>query len=279
MTGFANTWDIARFVELTDDGSTPNAHKLAQTLQRLESWANNNSDGWAHWPAPSRAAGAIIARLEDFETAWRTGGFVTDLDQRATTAALAPVKAFLTRRHVDDATRALILEGPPPAVPAPPADRVPTHPQAGCQYCERYGRACGRHEPATRYLMVDGEGTVHAEYPEGTRGQWDFSVPPYRGKGFRMVDLKVSPDPRKPAGDLEQVKAVGANVATVGKPTAPPSSSRVMLEAVCGDCAETFVPADENDLEHAAREDGTECGGPGVIVGEWHFTPIHSTSA
>lgn len=30
---------------------------------------------------------------------------------------------------------------------APPADRVPTHRIAGCRYCDRYDRACGRHEP------------------------------------------------------------------------------------------------------------------------------------
>jgi len=27
------------------------------------------------------------------------------------------------------------------------ADRVPTHRVAGCRYCDRYNRACGRHEP------------------------------------------------------------------------------------------------------------------------------------
>lgn len=31
-------------------------------------------------------------------------------------------------------------------IPAPPADRVPTRRVAGCEYCHRYGRACGRHE-------------------------------------------------------------------------------------------------------------------------------------
>lgn len=43
----------------------------------------------------------------------------------------------------------------------------------------------------------------------------------------------------------------------------------MMLEATCGRCGETFVPADENDLEHGVREDGTACGGTGVIDGAW----------
>ena len=122
MTGFANSHDIARFVKLTDDGSTPNLRKLAGILDRLAAWTDNNSDGWAFWSKPSRAAGAIIARLEDFETAWLTGGFVTDVDDRARAAATTPVKRFLTRHGVDDDTRALILEGTPPARVIPGVD-------------------------------------------------------------------------------------------------------------------------------------------------------------
>lgn len=45
-----------------------------------------------------------------------------------------------------------------------------------------------------------------------------------------------------------------------------------MLEAICGKCAETFVPADENDVVHGVTENGDPCGGVGVIAGEW-FRP------
>jgi len=44
-----------------------------------------------------------------------------------------------------------------------------------------------------------------------------------------------------------------------------------MLEAECGRCGETFVPADENDTVHLVREDGEECGGQGEITGTWVF--------
>ena len=44
----------------------------------------------------------------------------------------------------------------------------------------------------------------------------------------------------------------------------------MILEAVCRECKETFVPNDEDDTIHIAREDETECGGQGDIVGEWH---------
>lgn len=42
-----------------------------------------------------------------------------------------------------------------------------------------------------------------------------------------------------------------------------------IIEAKCGKCKETFNPADEDDTIHVAREDGSECGGQGVILGEW----------
>jgi hypothetical protein len=42
-----------------------------------------------------------------------------------------------------------------------------------------------------RYIEVDGDGIIHAQYPEGTRARWDHSIPPYKGKGFRIIDLKV----------------------------------------------------------------------------------------
>lgn len=49
-----------------------------------------------------------------------------------------------------------------------------------------------------------------------------------------------------------------------------------ILEAVCGECGETFNPADEQDTIHGAKESGDECGGQGVIQGEWTFTPPES---
>lgn len=41
-----------------------------------------------------------------------------------------------------------------------------------------------------------------------------------------------------------------------------------ILEALCA-CGETFNPADETDLEHVERADGTPCGKRGEIIGEW----------
>jgi hypothetical protein len=37
------------------------------------------------------------------------------------------------------------------------------------------------------------------------------------------------------------------------------------FEGLCSKCGEIFIPADFDDLEHLEREDGTECGGPGIL--------------
>jgi uncharacterized OB-fold protein len=47
-----------------------------------------------------------------------------------------------------------------------------------------------------------------------------------------------------------------------------------MLEARCLKCGETFIPNDEDDTIHGETEDGVECGGQGVITGEW-TRPTH----
>ena len=44
-----------------------------------------------------------------------------------------------------------------------------------------------------------------------------------------------------------------------------------MLEAECPRCGETFVPHSEDpeDLIHGETETGQECGGRGIVQGEW----------
>lgn len=43
----------------------------------------------------------------------------------------------------------------------------------------------------------------------------------------------------------------------------------MIIEAECQKCGEIFNPHTEEELEHYVREDGTECGGEGVITGTW----------
>lgn len=39
-----------------------------------------------------------------------------------------------------------------------------------------------------------------------------------------------------------------------------------MIEAKCRKCGETFIPTDENDLEHIETTAGQPCGGRGEVV-------------
>lgn len=52
-------------------------------------------------------------------------------------------------------------------------------------------------------------------------------------------------------------------------PPIVPPRGYVGYEAVCGDCGETFNPDGPNDLIHAERADGEECGGQGELTGAW----------
>lgn len=45
--------------------------------------------------------------------------------------------------------------------------------------------------------------------------------------------------------------------------------TRIRLEAECLDCGETFIPDSGDDVTHVVRDDGTDCGGSGVISARW----------
>ena len=104
---FMNQWDIE--VALTafldprgvTEGETPNLAQLAAVVNNLSDWANDNSDGWAHWPKPCRAA----KRAQEILTeALRKRGYrqdVEDITVADLKAACRPIKAFLTRQGVD----------------------------------------------------------------------------------------------------------------------------------------------------------------------------------
>ena len=105
---FMNDYDIEIAQHRFDTPATPNRSKVADVVARLADWANDNSDGWAYWPKPMRAA-AKLGRLLELRA-----GFVrhedrlrTDITDAELRAALAPIKSFLTRQRVDPAEMGL----------------------------------------------------------------------------------------------------------------------------------------------------------------------------
>ena len=103
---FMNEWDIGNAQRRYADH--PVLGPATTTLRRLADWANENSDGWAYWPKPCRAAAQLMELIEGNGT----NRALAEADERATPAAyrkaLAPIKAFRTRQGADFE----IVEGP-----------------------------------------------------------------------------------------------------------------------------------------------------------------------
>lgn len=83
-------------------GYHPVLGPAVQTLANLVEWTNRNSDGWAYWPKPCRAA----ARLQELIERDGTSRYLFDDERLDATpeeyrAALRPIKAFRTRQGAD----------------------------------------------------------------------------------------------------------------------------------------------------------------------------------
>lgn len=89
---FMNEFDIDAAARYADH---PVLGPAVQTLAALRDWTNANSDGWAYWPKPARAA----ARLMDLIERDRFDDDRPDATAAELTKALAPVKAFRTRQR------------------------------------------------------------------------------------------------------------------------------------------------------------------------------------
>lgn len=101
---FANDLDIHMWQQRHNAATgRPMAGALADNIAALADWANDNSDGWAHWPKPSRAAAGAMRLLFDLDAdlrrAWSDKP--ADLTRADVTKALRPVRAFLTRHGVN----------------------------------------------------------------------------------------------------------------------------------------------------------------------------------
>jgi len=81
--------------------SHPVLGPATRTLANLVDWTNRNSDGWAYWPKPVRAAERLQQLIQGKvpESRWDTER--ADATPEALKAALRPVKAFRTRQGAD----------------------------------------------------------------------------------------------------------------------------------------------------------------------------------
>lgn len=93
---FMNDYDISR--ALDDYADHPVLGPASQTLANLAEWTDRNSDGWAYWPKPTRAASKLIELITGDGT-WQAQQDLSRATPAAYAAALRPVKAFRTRQH------------------------------------------------------------------------------------------------------------------------------------------------------------------------------------
>src|SRR5262245_33776887 len=96
---FMNAWDIDRAVIEFQDH--PVLGPATLTIRNLMDWTNQNSDGWAYWPKPCRAAKRLIDLIERDGTWEARYGDRSDATVEEYRAALRPVKSFRTRFGAD----------------------------------------------------------------------------------------------------------------------------------------------------------------------------------
>lgn len=106
---FMNDYDIAFARTRFTRASKPNRLALALVVEHLAEWADNNSDGWAYWPKPCRAAEKAMSLIESRTNRENDEQERVDITDAEMQAAVRPIKAFLTREKVSAEDRELIL--------------------------------------------------------------------------------------------------------------------------------------------------------------------------
>lgn len=86
--------------EINDNAAHYRDHPVlgpaTQTLANLMEWANRNSDGWAYWPKPARAAKNLMDLIHGERP--NLPAERADATPEKLAAALRPIKAFRTRQ-------------------------------------------------------------------------------------------------------------------------------------------------------------------------------------
>lgn len=106
---YVNDYDIAMARRRFGQGTTPNRLALAMVVDHLREWADRNSDGWAYWPKPCRAAAKAIAHIDSTTSEGNRAQEREDITDADMLAAVKPIKAFLTRQQVGAGDREMIL--------------------------------------------------------------------------------------------------------------------------------------------------------------------------
>lgn len=91
-----NEYDIEYAYGRFERSCAPVAMTGALIVARLASWTNQNSDGWAYWLKPVRAAKNLLELLDSLDRY-----APVDITPSQLKKACTPIKSFLTRQGVD----------------------------------------------------------------------------------------------------------------------------------------------------------------------------------
>ena len=94
---FMNSHDIDYARRRFDPATTPNRAALVLVVDNLRRWADDNSDGWAYWPKPCRAAATAMGHIASTTNADNDFREANDITTAQLRAAVSPIKAMLTR--------------------------------------------------------------------------------------------------------------------------------------------------------------------------------------
>jgi hypothetical protein len=94
-----NEYDVQRATHLYEQH--PVLGPATKTLSNLLYWTNCNSDGWAYWPKPTRAAARLMELIEPDGVNPMFDRDRADATLEKYRAACRPIKAFRTRQSAD----------------------------------------------------------------------------------------------------------------------------------------------------------------------------------
>jgi hypothetical protein len=97
---YMNDYDLAYAARRFGRGwssNTPNRAALVAHVDALRRWADDNSDGWAYWPKPARAARRAMELIQSTTNAANYAQEREDITDREFREALRPIKAFYKR--------------------------------------------------------------------------------------------------------------------------------------------------------------------------------------
>ena len=104
-----NDYDLHSARQRFGQGRTPNRLALVLCVDNLREWADRNSDRWAYWPKPVRAAAKAIELIDSCANPEYARMQREDITNAEMKAAVRPIKAFLTRQGASTTDREIIL--------------------------------------------------------------------------------------------------------------------------------------------------------------------------